>query len=211
MNRLAMALQDSPLKELPSYLQLARNAAHNSNSNPRWWMQCDYDGLTRNEQATVWQLSGQGVKTLTEQDAIAADGTAEGTRRSDKLAERWADQMTQHFEPLAKAMPVFGDLQNLMDLSVVSTLIVQEQLERRAGLELAVLRDQQALAPPQFDAPRQISPECSFIKGRSGWVVTASGGVSINPFQVVHDQQVDAELDDSLIAAAPAGRWWWNR
>lgn len=210
MKRLAMAIVDSPIKGLPSYLQLSRNTSHTGNMNPRWWMECKYDSLTRNEDGTVWQLTGQGIKTMTEQDLIAADGSASGTQKSDKLAEKWADTMTDQFEKLAKAMPVFGDLQNLMDLTVVSTLIVQEQLENRAGLDLALFRDEETLALPTFDAPQTISPECSFIKGRGGWVVTASGGVSINAFQIVHDQQVDASLNVKL-ADARTSSWWWNK
>lgn len=119
--------------------------------------------------------------------------------------------MTEQFETLAKEMPVFGDLQNLMDLSVVSTLIIQEQLEHRAGLELVVLRDQDLLAPPAYDAPQSIDPECSFIKGRSGWVVTASGGVSINPFEVLQQQKVDPQLNQQVASATDRSAWWWNK
>ncbi|WP_182864883.1 DUF1598 domain-containing protein [Rhodopirellula sp. JC639] len=210
MKRLAMAIEDSPVKGLPSYLQLARNTSHAGSMNPRWWMECEYESLTRNEEGTVWKLTGQGIKTMTEQDAIAADGSASSTEKADKLAQKWATSMTERFEQLAKEMPVFGDLQNLMDLTVASTLIVQEQLENRSGLELTVLRDQETLAPPAFDAPQTIAPECSFIKGRSGWVVTASGGVSINAFQIVHDQQVDTSLTNK-IASARSDAWWWNK
>ncbi|KAA5545982.1 DUF1598 domain-containing protein [Roseiconus nitratireducens] len=211
MKRLAMALVDSPVKGLPSYLQMSRNTAHTGTQNPRWWMECDYESLTRNEAGTLWKLSGQGVKTMTEQDAIAANGEAVASGNVDKIAQKWADSMTGNFEQLAKAMPVFGDLQNLMDLTVVSTLIVQEQLEDRSGLQLDVLRDQDALAPIAFDAPQTIAPECSFIKGRSGWVVTASGGVSVNAFQVVHDQRVDPALDEQLVSSIAGGSWWWNK
>ncbi|QDV43534.1 hypothetical protein Enr13x_33910 [Stieleria neptunia] len=210
MKRLAMAIEDSPVKGLPSYLQLARNTSHAGSMNPRWWMECEYDSLTRNEEGTVWKLTGQGIRTMTEQDAIAADGTATGAGKSDKLAEKWATSMTERFEQLAKEMPVFGDLQNLMDLTVASTLIVQEQLENRAGLELVVFRDQEMLEMPMLDAPQTIAPECSFIKGRSGWVVTASGGVSINAFQIVHDQQVDTSLTNQ-IASSRTSTWWWNK
>ncbi|WP_143544148.1 DUF1598 domain-containing protein [Rhodopirellula sp. MGV] len=208
MKRLAMALVDSPVRELPSYLQMARNGSHAGNRNPRWWMACDYDSLTRNEEGTVWKLTGQGIKTKTEQDVIAEDGST-SSEASDKLAQKWADSMTEHFTDLASKMPIFGELQNLMDLTVVSTLIVQENLEHHAGLDLAVLRDQETLAPQMFEAPQKIAPECSFIKGRSGWVVTASGGVSVDAFPVVHDQKVDAELDGQLVAAK-SDAWWWN-
>ncbi|MEO1617479.1 MAG: DUF1598 domain-containing protein, partial [Planctomycetota bacterium] len=209
MKRLAMDLETSPLKQLPSYLQMARNASHTGNLNPRWWMECSYDGLSRNKDATVWKLSGQGVKTLTEQDSISDDGTTSSTGKRDKNAQRWATKMTESFEELAKEMPIFGDLQNLMDLSVVSTLIVQERLEARAGLGLELLRDTTALAPPEFETPQAVSPECSFIKGRGGWVVAASGGVLINPFQIVQDQEVDASLAMDL--SSRDNRWWWNK
>ena len=211
MKRLAMAIEDSPVPALPSYLQLSRNASHRGNSNPRWWMECEYDSLTRNPERTIWKLSGQGVRTLTEQDAIAKDGTAGESDHKDKLAEKWADKMTEEFEALAKEMPVFGDLQNLMDLTVVSTLIIQEQLERRSGLELATLRNQDLLSPPAYAMPQTIDPECSFIKGRSGWVVTASGGVSINAFEVLQTQQVDPQLDPQIALSSPRTSWWWNK
>ncbi len=210
MKRLAMGLEDSPVKGLPSYLQMSRNASHAGNQNPRWWMECEYDSLTRNADKTVWKLTGQGVKTMTEQDAVAADGSAGAGTGRDKLAQKWAALMTNKFESLAKEMPVFGDLQNLMDLTVVSTLIVQEQLDAKAGLDLAILHDRDALAPIEFDAPQTIDPECSFIKGRSGWTVTASGGVSINAFQIVKDQAEDANLDNQLVAAQGES-WWWDK
>jgi hypothetical protein len=209
MKRLAMDLVDSPVRSLPSYLQMARNAAHAGNQNPRWWMECDYESLTRNEAGTVWKLTGQGVKTMTEQDLIEKDGSARASGRKDKLAEKWANMMTENFEQLAAEMSVFGDLQNLMDLTVASTLIVQEQLERRSGLKLNVLRDQASLAPPSYAPPRTIAPECSFVKGRGGWVVTASGGVSVNAFEVVESQQVDESLSNQL-ASTRGASWWWN-
>ena len=30
-----------------------------------------------------------------------------------------------------------------------------------------------------YTVPKAVAPQCSFIRGRSGWVVTASGGVDI--------------------------------
>lgn len=188
---------------------MARNATHTGNENPRWWMECNYDALSRNESGTIWKLAGQGVKTMTEQDVIDRQGQAKASGRSSKLASKWADLMTEHFEQLAGEMPVFGELQNLMDLTVVSTLIVQERLEQRSGLDLAVLRDDEVLEPIAFVVPQTIAPECSFIKGRSGWTVTASGGVSVSGFQVVQDQTVDPALS-LQVASNEGGSWWWN-
>lgn len=215
MKRVAMGLTESPVPGLPSYLQMTRNSQQSRNQNPRWWMACDYDALSRSEDGLAWKLSGQGVKTLTEQDIVAEDGSVQGSGSVDKMAETWANKMTQSFAQLSKEMPVFSDLQNVMDMTVVATLIVQESLAERANLDLTVLAgNHDAVQLASYDVPKAVEPQCSFIRGRNGWVVTASGGVDINGFQVVENQVVDpsvSQIRSTALAAETRNRWWWNR
>lgn len=212
MKRIAMGLTDSSVRGLPSYLQLSRNSAHPSNQNPRWWMACNYDGLSRTQDGLVWKLSGPGVKTLTEQDLIAADGSVKEAGTTDQIAKSWADKMVEHFEELSREKPIFSDLRNIMDMTVVATLIAQERLAAKAGLDLAVLTDGLHLA--SYTVPKAVDPQCSFIRGRSGWVVTASGGVDINAFEIVQRQQTVediAAMRTTAMAAAHGNRWWWDK
>ena len=214
MKRLAMELADSPIKELPSYLQMAKNGRHNAAQNPRWWMACNYDALTRSEDKTAWKINGQGVKTMTEQDVIAEDGTAKGNGRQDKTAVAWAEKMTENYAKLSEEISVFGDLRNVMDLTVVSTLIVQENLAKRAGLDLSVLYTSDDIELVEYQTPKAVSPQCSFVRGRSGWTVTASGGVDINAFSIVEKQESDKAMDTvrtQALAASTNDRWWWNK
>lgn len=215
MKRVAMGLTDSPVNGLPSYLQMSRNSAHSSSQNPRWWMACDYDSLAKSEDGLAWKLSGQGVKTLTEQDIVAEDGTVAGAGRKDKLAQLWADKMTESFTELSQEMPVFSDLQNIMDMTIVATLIVQERLSEQANLDLTVLTSESDSLPlSSYTVPKAVDPQCSFIRGRSGWVVTASGGVDINGFEVVENQTTDATVADArsqALAASTSDHWWWNK
>ncbi len=214
MKRIAMQLIESPLKGLPSYLQLAKNSLQASNSNPRWWMTTNYDAVQRTEDRMAWQISGQGVKTLTETDVLKADGTVERTGRSEKLAEQWALKMTAEYENLMAKMSIFGDLRNVMDLSLIATLIVQEDLQRLANCDLAVLMgSEELLQLGTYGVPTAIEPACSFVKGNKGWVVTASGGVSVNTFEVLTNQVIEPSLSDSWVKAAADQeneRWWWN-
>jgi hypothetical protein len=214
MKRVAMGITDSPVAGLASYLQMSRNSRHSSGQNPRWWMTCDYEALSKSEDGLSWKLSGQGVKTLTEQDIIASDGTARGAATTDPLAEQWAESMTEHFTELSRKMPVFSDLQKIMDMTIVATLITQEGLDERAGLDLSVLSGaDDSLQLTSYTVPRSIDPQCSFIRGRSGWVVTASGGVDINAFSVVADQRTDGDVGQvrtAATASATSQRWWWN-
>ncbi len=215
MKRVAMGLTESPVPGLPSYLQMTRNSQQSSNQNPRWWMACDYDALAKSEDGLAWKLSGQGVKTLTEQDIVSTDGSVQGAGTVDKMAELWANKMTELYPELSTAMPVFAELQKVMDMTVVATLIVQERLTEHAGLDLSVLSGGQgAIQLASYDVPKAVDPQCSFIRGRSGWVVTASGGVDINGFEVVDKQVVEpavAETRTAALASARSNRWWWNK
>src|SRR6056297_1342131 len=202
MKRVAMGLTPSPVTALPSYLQMAKNSSQSANQNPRWWMACDYESLSRSEDGLAWKLSGQGIKTLTEQDVVAADGSVQAAGKTDRLAQLWADKMTDHFAELSKAKPVFSDLQKLMDLTIVATLISQERLDQQASLDLSVLRGgENTVELISYEVPKAVDPQCSFIRGRNGWVVTASGGVDINAFQVVEDQTVDRSIADVRASA----------
>ena len=216
MKRLAMALAQSPVAELPSYLQMAKNGRQNAAQNPRWWMACNYDAMTRSEDKSSWKLTGQGVKTMTEQDIIEKDGTAKRSGRVDKIAETWANKMTESYSQLSQKVSVFGDLRNAMDLSVVATLIVQERLAQKAGLDLAVLAEpNDDVELISYPMPKAVSPECSFVRGRSGWVVTASGGVDIDAFSIVQNQTTDDSAMTSMrteaLAANTDTQWWWNK
>ena len=214
MKRVAMGLTPSQVNGLDSYLQMSKNSAHASNQNPRWWMACDYDALGKSEDGLAWKLSGQGVKTMTEIDAISGDGTASQTGKKDKLAQAWADAMTEKYSELSQRMPIFSDLQNIMDMTIVATLISQEGLAQKANLDLALLTAESDDLPlASFNTPKAVEPQCSFIRGRGGkWVVTASGGVDINGFEVVENQQTDENLASvcSTALAATGENWWWD-
>lgn len=214
MKRLAMDLEQAPVEGLPSYLAMARNDRHAAGDNPRWWMACNYDAIRHDNDRLAWRLSGQGVKTLTEQDLSDDSGQTVQSGRKNPTAEKWAELMTERFESLAGEQSIFGELRNVMDLSVVATLIVQEGLDQTAGCDLSVLMGQQVEVPTtSYQVPQAVSPECSFIRGQQGWIVTASGGVEVAPFDVVQVQQLDASLADLHATAAEKAtdRWWWNR
>ncbi len=214
MKRLAMGLEDSPVPGLPSYLALSKSQRHSAQSNPRWWMACNYDPLSHTEDKLAWRISGQGIKTLTETDLIAAEGRPTRAPQVDKMATQWAEAMTERFEDLAQHQAVFGELRNCVDLSVVATLIVQEQLAQRANCELSdLLGDSGQVELEELAVPRRVEPQCSFIRGTSGWIVTASGGVDVNAFEVVESQQLDPSLSQTqrrARAAERASSWWWN-
>lgn len=217
MKRLAMNLEESPVAGLPSYLSMIRDRSGAAGVQPRWWIACDYDAILHSEDRLAWQLTGTGIKAMTEDELVDVHGARSGTGRANKLAQRWADMFTEKFDELCTYNAAFGDLRNVMDLSVVATVISGHQLEQVANCDLALLKGEHGQLPtPTWQTPKTITPECSFIKGQAGWVVSASGGVEINPWQVVSQR---AKSDRSVMAvyargankqaADSPGQWWW--
>ena len=65
--------------------------------------------------------------------------------------------MTRHYDGLAVAEPVFGELQNCMDLAIAATLIVAEPV-RKAGCSLPTLVEVSSLKPIELHAPTRSIP-----------------------------------------------------
>lgn len=214
MKQLGMNLEKAPVPDLPGFLDLLR--AKNrmpATDMPRWWLACNYEPLVRSEDRLVWQLRGQGVKALTEDEAQAADGTTTGTGRQDPIAKEWADRFTKVFPELAKKDLVFAELRNLMDLCVVAALIQKEDLLGLAGCQLPLLTNPKGdLMIDNWTVPKQVSTQCSYLKIGTNYVITASGGVQIESWEVAEKSTVSPAVKEVHARAASSGgkTWWWN-
>jgi len=153
-----------------------------------------------------------GVKAMTAEQFVDSQGGRTSSDRQNKQAQRWAEQFTSKFDELCTQNSAFGDLRNAMDLNVIATVISAHQLDKVAGLDLTLLSDSsKSLHTPTWKVAKRIPAHCSFISGRAGWTVSASGGVEINPWRVVSEQTQTSETV-SLVRqkAGQSDRWWWN-
>ena len=215
MKRYAMNFEKSPVREIPGFLDLLKSKRRlPSNAMPRWWMACNYEPLARSEDRLAWELRGPGVKAMTEDEFIRADGTVQGTGQEDPIAKEWADRLTENYEKLAQHDPIFAELRNLMDMCVVAALIKKEDLTGVAstgGFPL-LTGGTEGLAIEEWRSPQSISTQCSYLKIGRNYVITASGGVQIESWEVASKSQVDAELKEvHSKAAGPTEKTWrWN-
>ncbi len=208
MKRLAMNFQQAPLDEMPSFMQListSRRAV--KNMTPRWWLATNYEPLARDAEGLAWQLRGQGVRCLTEEDHFNAEGQRERSAKAGKLAQQWAQTLTDRYDELAEHDSAFGQLRNVMDLAVVAALIEMEQLFEVAGLEAP-----QMLATTKtdiYEAPKFVEAQASFIRQRGNWVVSASGGVQVMPWHVADRTEEVAEIGAIREQfASDSGQWY---
>ena len=149
---------------------------------------------------------------MTEDELVTAEGEVVGTGRKNPIAEQWANQMTEKYDELSVAETIFGELRNIMDMSVVGALVVREEMLRKVNLELPVLTGKVELDTPDWPTPRAVDTQCSFMKVGRNTVVTASGGVLVDSWGVA-DKQEESPMVGLVRTQADAdgmSLWWWN-
>jgi hypothetical protein len=210
-----MGLEDAPVADMPSVLELARRKdAGFRKMAPRFWMECNYEPVAKTGDNLVWQIRGQGVRTLTEDSFFNEKGQAmENVGKVNKFAKKWADTMTERYEELSKADSVFRDLRNLMDLSVIAAIIARENILEEVGLEIPTITGKDSFVSiPSLNVPKTVPTQCSFVHLSRSWLVTASGGVQVDSWGVAaKTEQVDSISKARQIAMnKTVDRWWWN-
>jgi hypothetical protein len=212
MKRLAMNFESAPVSGLPSYLEMMGANTRMANAMPRWWLATNYDPMLTDAEGLSWELRGAGVKAMTEDDFIAANGARERSGKASPLAQKWADNMTAKYEELSERDPIFGELRNCMDLAVIGALIVKERLAEKGACDLSYLLDPSGTKVDEFDVPKQVDSKVSFVKKGRNWIISASGGVQIHSWGVADRKEQGESLAPVRDKAAnrESKSWWWN-
>lgn len=211
MKRIAMGLEDSPIADLASFLSMMQSSRTKlTNMMPRWWLATDYAPLSKSEDGLAWELRGQGVKAMTEDSFMDANGVAQQAGKANPIAQQWADDMTKHFEALSKQEAIFGQLRNAMDMCVIAALIQNEGMLETVGCELPMIYQSTGAEIEVLNAPKSVGTQCSVMKRGRDYIITASGGVSVDSWQAATTSQVSPRLSNvrSQVEYKPEGFWW---
>ena len=213
MKRLAMNFEPSPVQGMPSFLQMfTATGLGMSNIMQRWWLEPTYESVLRSPDGLAWEFAGAGVKCMTEEDFATDNGQREHAGKSNGLAQKWAGNMTRHYDELAVAEPVFGELRNCMQLALVGALLAHERLADKAGCSLPALMQEATLKTLELQSPTQVDSRVSMVKQGRNWIISASGGVNIHPGDVVgHSRESSAPaVARAKARSVGTSNWYWN-
>ncbi|MEX0610961.1 MAG: DUF1598 domain-containing protein [Pirellulales bacterium] len=223
MKLIGMGLADG-VDGVESYLDLIKLSAKRAGaSSPppmsvlRWWFTLSYESILASPAGDAFELVGQGVRVLSENELLAEQGRRVHTGQSDPLNRQFAESFTAHFTELAAKYPVYGELRNVFDLAMAVALIHSENLAERAGWTPALLADGERLRLPQAAIPRQVETVINHrVINRRHIVAGVSGGVMVAPGDVLRESGIiDRERLKSERHARPrpelaAEAWWWD-
>jgi len=216
MKRISLGIEPSGVRGLRSHLSLI---APGGNSIQRWWFVPNYDGLFTTGERTAFQLTGQRVQLLAQEEIASAAGQRSDAASTRASTHRFAKLFTAKFPELAERSPLFAELQNLFDLAIVAALIHHEGLAETAGWDRSLFSRTDPALVPKYEVPRHVPSMTTFRRAGRGLILGLVGGVTIDPRQVLHQIDSGGEsaprlggIRSAAFDAVPAGdqTWWWD-
>lgn len=219
MKLIGMGLEEG-VEGVESYLDSIRLGAGETPppmSVLRWWFTLDYDAVRTNPDQSAFEIVGQGVKVLSENELLAARGERIHTGESDALNRKFAESFTRHFAALAERYPVYAELRNLFDLSMAVAIIRREGLAERVAWQPALFDSADELRLPAGPVPRQVESVIAhrviqrkhIVAGVSGGVMVAPGDVLATSMEVPQEERAAASMGHPPTDETRA-MWWWD-
>ncbi len=184
----------------------------------RWWLSMKYDAVNHSPDRNVFQIEGSAVLCQSENEKISAKGQRIHTGQSEAANHMFAESFTDHYSELAADDPVFADLQNIFDLSLVAALLSDNRVPDRLGWDLGVFAAGGAYQPATFQPAKTIQSVVNHrVYNGKDIVVQVAGGVDGRMRNVLEDRKVCREASELASEKSkgrapqlPEGRWWWD-
>jgi hypothetical protein len=221
MKLVGMGLEEG-VPGVPSYLSMVQIPAGQA-APPmdvlRWWFTLKYDGILTSADRNAFQLQGQGLQVLSENEMLTATGQRVHTGNSDELNRQFARNFTEHFRELEAKYPVYAELENLADLSLIAAILRSEELPEKAHWHMLFFKDPKQYRPRLAHSPKKVE---TVINHRNlngvGILVGVSGGVRIDPTALVRPDalklddtgRLKSEHADAAAKDPVRERWWWD-
>jgi len=216
MKRIGIGL-DEGVVGVDSYLT---TVAREKNSQPlsvlRWWFSTNYQGVARNDSQTAFELVGQGVCVLSENELLTKRGERIHTNQADDATQQFAHQFTIEFEALCEKYPVYGELRNLFDLSIIAALLDSEDLYATAGWQPVLFLNDKHLPLPNYRAPKEVDTILNHtVIDKTKIIAAVSGGVWIDSKGVLlrtesqPSEKLEYHRNREPLEATESG-WWWD-
>lgn len=222
MKLVGMGLEDG-VPGVESYLDSVKAAGGQASAMSvlRWWFALRYDAVRTAADKNAYELVGDGVRVLSENELLAAQGQRVHTGQSDPLNKQFADSFTANFSALAERYPIYGELRTIFDLSLAVALIQADKLVERAGWEPTRLLDNEKLRLPHWPAPREVDTVANcVVVNRRQIIAGVSGGVMVDATQTLANRTgaSDSAAVKVRVLPPPAATesddepitWWWD-
>ncbi len=217
MKLIGIGLEKPPVR-IVSYVQKASPSNVARNALQRWYFVPDYESVRLSEDGLAVELVGESVKLIGEQEYVAGDGARADAANQDRASQVFVHSFTEKYAALARKVPVFAQLRNLIDMSVVAAFLQEHDVYGQVGWDAATLNDESKLSMQTYAAAKQVESAVNVIWKRNVLMTPIGGGVNVEPRRALaatnsYDDKegtIAKERETIDFSTVDVNRWWWD-
>ena len=217
MKLIGIGLEPAPVK-MTTYIEKSNPTGMAQNALVRWFFQPDYRCVVKAEDSLAIALRGDGVNLVGEDELVTADGKRVSNLRSNRATKLYAKSFTSQFSKIAKIIPVYASLRNLIDMSVVAAWLQKEDIYGKTGWKADFFVSEESYPLEIAPAIEKAEPAVNIVAHDKGTVsFPTGGGVMIEPVAALSADNLETDKDGevaksraSVGQAIPEGVWWWD-
>lgn len=198
MKQFSIGLSSLPVPGMRNYLTRISGLE----GYERFWFTDNYDAIEMTADRTQYWLRGPGLKIL-------ASSSPAGIVSTNQHAQEFAEEFTSHMADFEQAVPGFADLHNLVDLSVVASLIASDRLHEKIEWDLSWALSVEPYRPARVPCPR-FAETLINTRRRGRTTVNVAGGVQMNLNRIISrmTEAKDARTTTTRLDFADDDAWW---
>lgn len=209
---------EQPAVKFKSFVEAVNPRSGAGNQLQRWYFIPDYDTIKVSEDELAMELVGQGAKLVGANELVRRDGSRVQSAKPNRASKGFTVNFTKKFPKLAEKTPIFAELKNMIDLSIVAAYIQEMDYYGQSGWEMAVLGDEAQIPTEIYNEPKQVEPAINALWKNGLFMTPIGGGVNIQPRQALtadhmkYDEtsEVDRVRSEVKIDGIADGQWWWE-
>jgi hypothetical protein len=215
MKLIGIGLEQPPVR-IASYPSLA--IGQSANSMQRWFFVPNYECVKVTEDELAMELVGDGVELVGEDEVVQADGSRVAGGGQNKASKQFCHQFTTNYPQLAQRSPVYAQLRNLIDMSVMAAFIQKQDYYGKCAWKMDHFADEKKFAVENCETPKTVESACTVFKKGNKTSFPIGGGVDINAPKALEPQYRVADEGGKLQALRgkvstdklAENQWWWD-
>jgi len=219
MKLIGIGLEPPPANvKMASWAARANPTAISRNALQRWYFVPDYQCVRVAEDELAMELVGDGVKLVSADELVNADGTRAKNGTVDLASKGFTSDFTKNYAGIAKGIPVYWQLRNGIDMLVAAAFIKEHKYADKAGWKMETFLNEKEYAVETLNVPKQVETAvAAFWKGNR-LATPIGGGVHIEPAEALKSNnllddkggKVKAKRDEINLNALAKDQWWWD-
>lgn len=217
MKLIGIGLETPPVR-LTSFVDRVNPAQVSRNALFRWFFVPDYQCVRVTENGLGMEMLGDGVKLVGEDEVVSGGGQRhKADSRGNRASDVFVTSFTKRYPELAERAPIYAELRNLIDLTIVAAYIQHADFYTKTNWRAEFLGNEQAFAVETYNAPKQVESAVAAIWKGNVLMTPVGGGVEINATRALDSENLRTEekgevskLQNQTSVQLPEGRWWWD-